>query len=582
MKDTDDLRDELHRIDGRGYKAYKDIKGRWAFPGWTLEVAWVQGDPYASPSRVHAYLPADLVALPDFLLSSRSRRIGLAAHLARTFGARAGQVSSSRGTGRSGVVRMEDPGQKVLEQTAVTVAEDGSVEARFYVGLPARGRRVLGRQAAELLTGDVPRLVGESLRAGAHDPDDLRAAAETNEDADHLRAALAGRDLVAFVADDARLPRRSGVDDRPLDEGVVPFRSPEALRVELELPNRGSVTGMGVPGGVTLIVGGGFHGKSTVLRAMEAGVYNHRPGDGRELVVTEAAAVKIRAEDGRAVTGVDISPFIDGLPFGTDTRAFTTPNASGSTSQAASLVEALEAGATTLLVDEDTAATNFMIRDRRMQELVPGADEPITPFVDRVRDLHDTLGVSSVLVLGGSGDYLDVADTVVAMRDYQPRDVTDQARRVAEDHPTGRTPERGRPMSDRPARIPVPGSIDPSRGRRDVKLKIGGENRLLFGTEEIDLSAVEQIVSWAQVNTLAHALVTARDRFMDGRTSLSRVLDWVMELVEREGLDAVHPWNPGDLTAFRRFELAAMLNRLRTLEITPLEPTAGTEQEVEP
>ena len=180
------------------------------------------------------------------------------------------------------------------------------------------------------------------------------------------------------------LPRRSGVDDRPLEGGgVVPFRSPESLRVVLQAPNAGSVPGMGVPVGVTLVVGGGFHGKSTLLRALEAGVYNHRPGDGRERVVSDPDTVKVRAEDGRAVAGVDISAFIDGLPLGQDTHHFTTPNASGSTSQAATIVEALESGAHALLVDEDTSATNFMLRDRRMQSLVPKDAEPITPFQPR-------------------------------------------------------------------------------------------------------------------------------------------------------------------------------------------------------
>ena len=329
MRGPDELISELDRIDGRGYGAYKDVKGRWAMDGWVLDVAWVQGDPYAHPSRVRTLLPPETAGLDPSLLSSRSRRIGVACHLARSFEAVGRRLQTDRGSGRSGAFRMYAPGQEVLDQTAVQVAEDGSVEARFYVGLPARGRRVLGGEAAELLTEDVPAAVDEALRADAHEAGALREAAEVNEDADHLRALLPERDLVAFVADGARLPRRSGVDDRPMEgEEVVPFESPEALRVEVELPNAGTVTGMGVRKGVTLVVGGGFHGKSTVLRALETGVYNHRPGDGRERVVSEPGTVKIRAEDGRSVAGVDISAFIDGLPLGTDTTAFTSPNAS--------------------------------------------------------------------------------------------------------------------------------------------------------------------------------------------------------------------------------------------------------------
>lgn len=567
MSDMDELKRILERIDGRGYKAYKEIEGGWAFPDWTLVVDHVQGDPYAAPSRLRVFLEPEVSGLPGELCAPRGRALGVAALLARRFAGQARKAKSRRGSGKSGLVEMEHPGQVVLPQTAVMVSGDGSVEARFRVGLPARGRRVLGRQAAELLAGDVPAVVEASLLASSYDEGELAEAAETNEDADALRAVLDGMGLVGFVADGASLPRRSGVDDRPLTgDEVVPFRSPGSLRVEVELPNARTVTGMGIPRGVTLIVGGGYHGKSTLLRALEQGVYNHRPGDGREKVVSEPATVKVRAEDGRSVKSVDISPFIAGLPLGVDTRSFSSANASGSTSQAANIMEALEAGATALLVDEDTAATNFMIRDRRMQALVPKESEPITPFVDRIRPLHDEHGVSSVLVIGGSGDYLDVADTIVAMKEYVPHDVTDEARAVAREWPTGRIAEGTGELGPRPARVPDPASVDPSRGKRSVSVKVRDEDRVLFGTEEIDLTAVEQIVSWSQARTVSEALVTAWKRFMDGERTLPEILDAVMQLVEEEGLDGLSPWHPGELTLFRRFELAAALNRLRTLE----------------
>jgi len=570
----DELVAALTRMDGAGYGAYRDLRGAWAFDAFTLLVDHVQADPFAAPSRLRVLLPRDTATFPPPLLTSAARRTGVAAHVARAFAAQARRLPSARGSGDSGAIDMEAPGQEVLPQTAVRIAADGQLEARFTVGLPARGRRVLGREAAALLSDTLPLLVEGSLRAAAHDGDALTLAADTNEDAQALRAALPGLGLVAFVADGAALPRRSGVDDRPLDgPSVVPFRSPDSLRVTIHLPNRGPTSGMGVPCGVTLVVGGGFHGKSTLLRALERGVYDHRPGDGRELVVSVASAVKVRAEDGRSVSGVDISPFIDHLPLGADTRAFTTERASGSTSQAAAVVEALEAGATTLLVDEDTAATNFMIRDRRMQELVPADAEPITPFVDRVRDLYAAHGVSTVIVLGGSGDYLDVADTVLSMRAYVAADVTARAREVAAAHPTGRVREAGRPLGAVPARVPLPASIDPRRGRKDVSVTVRGARTVLFGEQEIDLSAVEQVVSDAQARGVARGLALARERYIDGRRTLSQVLDAVLADVggsapdASDALDALDPRRPGDLAAFRRFELAAALNRLRTLEV---------------
>lgn len=568
MAASGELEALLRRIDGRGYKAYKEIGGAWRFPDFLLHVDHVQGDPYAAPTRVRAVLDPEVTRLPAFAHEGIPRRLGTAAFLARAFSERARATSRSRGTGRSGDIGMEHPGQKVMPQTAVMVDAAGGVEARFTVGLPADGRRVRGQAAVELMTVDVPAVVRSTLLAESHDGADIERHASANEDASALREALESHGLIAFVADGALLPRCTGIDDGPLPQGeTVPFRAPDSLRVEIHLPHAGRVTGMGVGPGVTLIVGGGFHGKSTLLRALEAGVYNHRPGDGRELVVTRDDAVKIRAEDGRSVAGVDISGFIDGLPFGRDTRAFSSPNASGSTSQAAAIVEAMEAGSRLLLVDEDTSATNFMIRDRRMQQLVPAEREPITPFVDRVRDLHDASGVSCVLVIGGSGDYLDVADRVVCMVDYAPADVTDTARAVAERLPTGRQSERSEAAATPTPRTLSPGTLDPRMRQRATYVKVPDHRTLLFGRETIDLVAVEQLASRAQVRAIGQALVRIAGLLREKGLGLPEALDAIDASVAERGLDALDDRLVGDLAAFRRFELAATLNRLRTLRV---------------
>jgi len=564
----------LHGIDGRGYKAYKALEGSWTLDAFTLRVDHVQGDPYAAPTRVRALIDPAVASLPESAIRSAPRRIGSAAFLARAFAEAARARSRYRGTGRSGEIAMEHPGQETLPQTAVILDEAGAIEARFTLALPAKGRRVAGDQAATMMLRDVPELVRSTLLSIARAPAPIEAHAAANEDATALRNQLAELGLVAFVADGARLPRRSGVDDRPLTgEDVIVFESPASLRMEARLPNAGRVTGMGIPPGVTLVVGGGFHGKSTLLRALEAGVYNHRPGDGRELVVTRADAVKIRAEDGRSIAGVDISPFIDGLPFDRDTHRFTSADASGSTSQAAAIVEALEAGSHLLLVDEDTSATNFMIRDRRMQLLVPGPGEPITPFIDRVRGLYEDEGVSCVIVIGGSGDYLDVADTVVRMVDYRPRDVTQDARRVAASNPTGRVPEHpaGTARTShhlRPAgRTLAAGTLEPGRGHRPRYVKVPDDRALVFGDETIDLFAVEQLASRAQMRAIGAALAYLAERLGSESTPLPDALDLVEATVADGGLDALEPWPVGNLAAFRRQELAAALNRLRSLRV---------------
>ncbi len=567
VRPLQDLQATLRRIDGRGYKAYKDIAGVYQAPGFLLFIDHVQGDPFAAPSRLRAFVPHEVAQFPAELYANAIRRVALADYIARAFAAAADAVERRRGSGKSGLIAIDRPGQEVLPRTAVIVHDDG-IEIRFVVGLPAAGRRILGQEAEALLLRDVPQVV---RRAALYRSLDARAVREhvlTVEDADALRRQLPELGLVAFVADGAILPRRSGVDPRPMQgPQVIPFESPPERRVTVTLPNRGPITGMGIPRGITLIVGGGYHGKSTLLNALEVGVYNHIPGDGREFVVTDPGAVKIRAEDGRRVEKVNISPFINNLPFGRDTTRFCTDDASGSTSQAANIMEALEAGATVLLVDEDTAATNFMIRDHRMQELVAKEKEPITPFVDKVRQLYTDLGVSTILVMGGSGDYFDVADTVIMMDEYRPRDVTARARAIAEKYRTERKPEGGPHFGEITHRVPLAESLDPSKGKREVKITAKGVKTILFGRHEIDLSAVEQLVDPSQLNAIGQALYYAREKYMDGRRTVREILDAVERDIAEHGLDVLDPRPMGDYAYFRRFELAAALNRLRTLRV---------------
>ena len=565
MPTQEDLRQTLQRIDGRGYKAYKEIRGTYTCSSFTLYIDHVQGDPFAAPSRLRLRLPQECAGYPPETFANKSRRRALCTYLAAQFAAAAQRIRTRRGGGKSGLIEIDTPGQQILERTAIAIDSD-FVEARFVVGLPAAGRRVLGREAAAMLCQDIPAIARQALLYTASEAAAIRRYTEASEDADILRDQLENRGLVAFVADHSILPRRSGVDDRPL-QNAVPFQSPQALRVEFDLPHAGKITGMGLPRGVTLIVGGGFHGKSTLLSALERGVYNHVPDDGRQQIVSHSSAVKIRAEDGRRVAGVDISPFINTLPYGRTTHDFSTDNASGSTSQAANIIEALEAGTGLLLIDEDTAATNFMIRDVRMQQLIAKKNEPITPFIDRVRQLYDEYGVSTILVIGGSGDYFEVADTIIAMENYIPREVAREARNIAAAHPTTRRPEGGTAFGGLRPRIPLAHSINPRKGRRDIHIKTQGLHTILFGTEAIDLDSVEQLADPSQTRALAAALLYARQNYMDGRRPLRQVLDCVMQDIEVQGLEVLTPHPLGDHALFRKYELGAALNRLRTLKV---------------
>jgi predicted ABC-class ATPase len=557
-------------VDRRGYGDYEQLRGSYAGTGLELRVDHVQGDPFAEPSRLRAFVPAATAALPRWATASPAARTATADFLNRRLQEACHRHEQRIGSGRSGELRILAPGQEVLERTSIRVEADGSIEARVRVGLPAEGRRILGDAAAHLLGTVLPTALREGLVLPAEDHAALQRHVQTVANARALREQLAPRGLIAFVADGALLARRSGVDDRPLlPPAAVAFRAPSSLRVTLDTPHAGPVTGLGVPAGITLVVGGGFHGKSTLLRAIERGVYDHVPGDGRERVVTASGAVKVRAEDGRAVAGTDIRNFIAALPGGGDTRRFTTTNASGSTSQAAAIIEALEVGATCLLLDEDTSATNFMIRDARMQTLVPGELEPITPYLDRARQLADEQSVSSIIVVGGSGDYLDIADTVIAMQAYLPVDVTARAAEVVAALPTRRAAAAASWQQISPRAV-EPETLDPRSGRRAVHLKAWAEDRAQFGTEEVDLTAVEQIVERAQTRAMAHALAAARGRELTADRPLPAAIADILHRIETHGLDAVQTEPTGELAAFRAFELSAFLNRIRTLATRPL------------
>lgn len=549
-RDADALARVLRDLNGSGYGRYRTLTGSWVFDGFVLRVRRVQPDPFAPASRCEVRIPAAVAGFPQQWWSTAVRARALAGFLLRAADHRL----------RDSALRVDAGRQQVLDRSACQIV-DGEVVLRLGIDLPGRGRTIDGNRARLALCEDLPRLVEQALRFDTADRERAQEFVESLEDTDALRRSLPGLGLVGFVADGAILARRSGVDDRPL-AGAVPFRSPESLRVEVTLPHRGRISGMGVPEGVTLIVGGGFHGKSTLLRALERGVYDHVPGDGRELVVSRDDTVKVRAEDGRRVHRVDVSAFVSHLPTGADTTDFGTDNASGSTSQAASIVESVEAGARVLLVDEDTAATNLMIRDARMQALVAKRSEPLTPFVDLVRPLSARRDVSTVLVMGGSGDYMDVADLVLMMDEYRATDVTERARQVAA-APTGRASEAdGFPATRH--RVPDPGSIPGERPR----VRARGADALTLGESTVDLRAVEQLVDPGQVTGIGLALVTCvRRGLLDGQRTVAELCDAFDAEVAQRGVWAVDDGYPGDFVVPRRFELAAALNRLRTLRV---------------
>ena len=556
----------LRALTGRDYAAYQSLRGEHVYDRFRLRIDRIPKDPYAPPGTGTFCVSVSRgdAGLPDYSRASRVSCVAFRDFLARRFYAACKEsCAGRRGTGNSGLITIAEPGQEILDRTSVYMDQE-SIEVRFFIGLPAKGRSIDAETARTMLAEELPRIVESALFAANVDLRALERHVHTAEDAEQLRARLSDLGLVAFIADGAILPRASGIDPRPLGgDTVVPFASPSELRVGVDLPHAGTITGLGIPEGVTLIVGGGYHGKSTLLEALELGIYDHVPGDGRELCVSVSQTVKIRAASGRSVANADISAFINHLPLGDDTTAFSTPNASGSTSQAAFIAESIESGARALLMDEDTCAANFMIRDGRMQRLVARDQEPITAFVDTVGWLHKEMGVSTVLVMGGSGDYLDVADRVIQMADFRPRDVTESAREIAEALPTRQASEGNRLRRPRD-RAPDGVALDPCNEYGHFHISARDPHHVAFGRMEIDLSDVEQITEIAQARAIGCAMQHAKT-YMDGRTPLREVVARVAADVDENGLDILQPERTGDLAGVRGLDIAAALNRVRDL-----------------
>lgn len=563
MKTAEELRTKLRAIDHRGYPAYKDLKGEYDFREYILSIDHVQGDPFAAPSRLSVHVPKNKAAFPAEYYEEITKRITLQDHLTRLFARQIGGGSfQAKGSGKSGLLSVSRCGQEVLERTACRV-EDGLVIVRFEAGFPANGRSINAGELEKMLFSILPECVRKSLYYEKINKEALKEAIMLCEDQQFIRNGLSKQGLCAFIADGSILPRQSGVSDKPLKDAVK-FRSPESMQVTFLLPNRGKITGMGIRKGITLFVGGGYHGKSTVLQALQNGVYNHIAGDGREFVITDESAVKLRAEDGRSVSNVDISPFISHLPSGKDTGHFSTEDASGSTSQAAGLMEAIESGSSLFLIDEDTSATNFMIRDRLMQQVISPKEEPITPFINRVNSLYQDLGISTVLVAGSSGSYFHVADSIVQMKEYVPLDITEKAKEAAKNFAVFDTVKEAFPdyLKERKPKADMA-----LKKEERLKIKAMGKNELLLAKNSVELRYMEQLNDEEQTMALGFILKQLQLNLFDGRKTLVQAVDMLEGQLDKGGLESL--FGRGEVSASlarpRRQEIFACVDRYRKL-----------------
>ncbi len=561
------LRDKILTLEGKPLQAARVLDGAYRFERFVLFLDHVAAEPPGAPSAMRVRVDMAEARFPPGLWATRPGRMALEDFLARRWLDAARKVARARGVRPAFGISTGE--QEILERTACRLAED-FVEVRGTVVLPVEGRRLSAKALQALFLDDLPQIVEAAALYAGLNPSAVQRHCEAAEDYEAMRAELSVHGLVAFLADGAVLPREPGTD-RPLLSRLVPLESPRELRVTLTPPHRGPVTGLGIPKGVTVILGHPLSGRSTLLRAVAAAVYPHLPGDGREYCVTVPDAVLVRAEPGRRVEGVDVSPLIEKLPGGEDPRRLREESASDLTAMAASVLEALEVGCSLLLVDEDSAAAALMGRDTLWTQIAPDAARQVASLAEVLRPLYEEHGVSSVIVTSRGSEYVPVADTVIALDGFRPRVVTTQAKQVASSRPPQAPRTRFGGVRHR---VPLPESLAPLRGRR-LRAEPAADGprshrrAVPLGRETVDLSAVEQLVDPAQARAIAAALVFAADRGLaDGARTVREIVGLIEMEITRAGLDVLVPDGPaGDLALPRRHELAAALNRLRTLRV---------------
>lgn len=562
MSTSSNLKQMLSSIHRKSYPAYKGLKGIYDFGIYLLCIDHVQGDPFASPSNVSIRLPRKTAGFPAFCFASPCTRIALQDYLTRNFEEQIQKFSfRAKGSGKSGLISITRCGQEILERTACQITEK-DILVRFTVGFPANGRTINAPELEKIFFDFLPQCVARALCYKNLPARTVEQVIWLAEDQEFIRGELERRNLAAFVADGAVLPRQSGISQKPM-KGSIPFQSPDSLRIQMDLPHKGTISGMGVPNGITLIAGGGYHGKSTLLNALELGVYNHIAGDGREYVITDSTALKLRSEDGRFIKDVDISLFINDLPNKKDTRCFSTLDASGSTSQAAGIIEGIEAGSRVFLLDEDTSATNFMVRDAFMQKVIGRHKEPITPFLERAGDLYRRMGISTILVAGSSGAFFHIADLVLQMDNYQAKDITKKVKELCREYPlsTSDIPAFSEPSCRRVFNV----SASLSDDRKESKIKVYGKDSFSLGKNTVDLRYIEQIADAEQTAALGGLLRYAKENLADGKKTIPQIIDLLEKLLEEKGLAGItsSSYTPCGLAMPRRQEIFSCFNRYR-------------------
>ena len=575
------LKAQIDSLKDQPYQAIQKINGVFQFPQYDFYFIRIQGSPGANPASIAA-INCSIAAseIPQSFFQSSCNRLALADFLIRRFNLAIAQFAKqNRGREGSGSFYTIELSQKMLERDSVLFSEK-DIELRFIFSLPGKksGRGQFdAEQAWIMFEQELQNIVEYSLFYKNYDKAArqlLEKYSEIQNTRQQIKNFLAEKGCCVFINNGACLPRQSGVDDKPSSKDkTTRFQSPLSLQVNIPLADNKSIQGMVIREGVTCITGGGYHGKSTLLQAIQAGVYAHIPGDGREYIVTRDDAFFVSAEAGRSIKNVDISPFIGLLPNGISTQSFTTDNASGSTSQAANIVEAVQSGSGLLLFDEDSSACNFLIRDDLIKKVLGATADPIKPLYSSLRSFWQQKGISMIFVVGGLGAFLQKADLCLLMENYQCKDITVKVRKklgkIIEDEDTALSFFADRKLSA--------DNFDPVYINQRLQKKIverikplrNAPRQLEYGMDLINLEALPQIAESAQVLSVGYCLLKIRAAMQthESPEEISYCLDWLYQKLEKQGLSFLQPDYPGMLSMPRKYEVTAAINRIRSLKI---------------
>jgi predicted ABC-class ATPase len=573
MKDRKEFYNLLAEIDGQPFSEYEKLLGDFDFARFVVKFPRLDVSAGADDPVFTVRVPQSIAELPGHLFDSPIRRTALEDLLTRNLAGQAAKIArfNESGLARRNVL-VAEPGQKILPRTSVIVTKE-YVEACLRIALPYKVFRTEGAEDPRLVDAemarkvffeDLPEIISSGLLCCNLNLSETEHFVDTMEDADRVRQTLPTLGMVSFVGEGSLLARQ-WQSDEPDFEKIALFEVDEDAQTEVEVPNAGSLKGLGVPAGLTVVVGDLANGRKDFMDAVAAGVYNHVPGDGREHVVTVSDAVQVAVDYGRSIQEVNLTPFCTEAD-GCDPSSYSTSSADAFLSQAAATIEALEVGARVLVVDEHSSAPAFLTTDARVSQLL--GETPRASLAQRARQMVDELGVS--IVVGGENlvaEYIPVADTVLKVEDYQVTDITDKAKALNLEVPPEAPAVNLESMLAR-SRWIMPSSIDASVGRLDQVIDAIDEATIQFGRSTIELDGVQQVADDSQLLTIGLLLYYAKLRYMQEGYPLREMLDMIDRDLSSEGLGTISRDPRGDLARPRRYELAAALNRLRTFRVS--------------